>query len=50
MFDRVLHGACPVADQSLIRVAVIDDAVASLSPEPSMKEKEFTLYDLKQGK
>lgn len=48
MFARVPRGACPVADQSLIRVAVNDDAI--LSPEPTMKGKDFTMYDLKQGR
>lgn len=48
VFARVPHGACPVANQSFIRVAVNDDD-AILSPEPTMKGKDFIMYDLKQG-
>ncbi|KAJ8654354.1 hypothetical protein O0I10_009922 [Lichtheimia ornata] len=47
VFARVPHGACPVANQSFIRVAVNDDD-AILSPEPTMKGKDFIMYDLKQ--
>lgn len=56
VFDRVLHGACPLADHS--RVHVIQDQVtgdlARLSPAPTdLVTKEVTkeaLYDLHQCK
>ena len=45
VFDRVLHGACPVANTSRVHI-IQDDPNAKLSPELN---NPFEGYDLKEG-
>ncbi|KAI9314340.1 GPI transamidase component PIG-T [Dichotomocladium elegans] len=50
IFERELHGACPLANRSAVRIVVDPQSGAKLSPEPTTEEDgRAAVYDLKQG-